>query len=60
VIRDVIYIGSDTQYLVQLGPSIIVMVRVPNDTPPEGRHQAGPGDTAWVKWQVGSTAVLLG
>jgi len=59
VIRELIYTGSDTQYFVELGPAGVVMVRVPNDTPPEGRHQARPGERVWVRWEVGSTAVLL-
>ena len=59
VIRELVYTGSDTQYFVELGPAGVVMVRVPNDTPPEGRHQARPGERVWVGWEVGSTAVLL-
>jgi len=59
VIRDLVYTGSDTQYVVELGPAGVVMVRVPSDMPPEGRPQAGPGERVRVGWEVGSTAVQI-
>ncbi|MGH7536603.1 MAG: ABC transporter ATP-binding protein, partial [Gemmatimonadales bacterium] len=36
VIRELVYSGSDTQYLVDLGAPAPVMVRVPNDASPQG------------------------
>ena len=59
VVRDLIYTGSDTQYLVELGPAGVVMVRVPNDTPPEDQPRVASGEKVWVRWEIGSTAVLL-
>ncbi len=43
-----------------LGASGVVMVRVPNDAPVEGRTGAGPGDKVTVRWEIGSGAVLQG
>jgi spermidine/putrescine transport system ATP-binding protein len=56
VIRELVYTGSDTQYFVELGPSGTVMVRGPNDGPPETRPARG--DRVWVRWEVGSTAIV--
>ena len=58
VIREVVYIGSDLQYFVELGGSGVVVVRVPNDAPPEARLRAERGEEVWVTWEVGGTAVL--
>ncbi len=59
VIRELVYTGSDTQYFVEVGASGAVMVRVPNDAPVEARRPAERGDRAWVRWEVGSTAILI-
>ena len=56
VISELVYTGSDTQYFVELGPSGTVMVRGPNDAPPDLRPRRG--DSVWVRWEVGSTAIL--
>jgi spermidine/putrescine transport system ATP-binding protein len=59
VIRELVYTGSDTQYFIEVGASGAVMVRVPNDAPVEGRRPAERGDRVWVRWEVGSTAILI-
>jgi spermidine/putrescine transport system ATP-binding protein len=59
VIRELVYTGSDTQYFVELGASGTVMVRVPNDVPLEGRRPPRRGDQVRVRWEVGSTAILI-
>jgi ABC-type Fe3+/spermidine/putrescine transport system ATPase subunit len=58
-VRDAVFTGSDTQYFIDLGAAGVVMVRVPNDTQVEGRPQARSGDKVRVRWEVGSTAILL-
>jgi spermidine/putrescine transport system ATP-binding protein len=57
-VQDIVYTGSDTQYFVDLGAAITVMVRVPNDHAPGGRVVAGRGDSVRVCWDAESTAVL--
>ena len=59
VIADVVFTGSDTQYFVELGASGVVMVRVPNDVPPSGHSEVRRGERVWVRWEVGSTAILV-
>jgi spermidine/putrescine transport system ATP-binding protein len=56
VVGELVYTGSDTQYFVELGPSGTVMVRGPNDAPPEMRPARG--ERVWVRWEVGSTAIV--
>ncbi len=58
-VRDVVYTGSDVQYFVELGPSGVVMVRVPNDAPVEGRVPAARGERVGVGWEPGNAAVLV-
>jgi len=60
VVRDVVYTGSDIQYFVELGPSGVVVVRVPNDAPAEGRMLAARGERVGVGWEPGSAVVLAG
>jgi spermidine/putrescine transport system ATP-binding protein len=57
-VRELVYTGSDTQYFVELGASGTVIVRVPNDAPPEGPGPLQRGDRVRVRWEVGSTAIL--
>jgi len=59
-VRNVVYTGSDTQYFVDLGPTGVVMVRVPNDAPAEVRVTPAPGELVGVGWEPGSAAVLAG
>jgi spermidine/putrescine transport system ATP-binding protein len=56
LVRELVYTGSDTQYFVELGQSGTVMVRGPNDAPPETRPARG--DRVWVRWEVGSTTIV--
>jgi ABC-type Fe3+/spermidine/putrescine transport system ATPase subunit len=56
VVRELVYTGSDTQYFVELGQSGTVMVRGPNDAPPEIRPARG--DRVWVRWEVGGTTIV--
>jgi spermidine/putrescine transport system ATP-binding protein len=56
VVRELVYTGSDTQYFVELGQSGTVIVRGPNDAPPEIRPARG--DRVWVRWEVGGTTIV--
>ena len=58
-VRDIVYIGSDTQYLVDVGTLMTVMVRVPNDRAPRATRLATRGDPVRVAWDTHSTAVLV-
>jgi spermidine/putrescine transport system ATP-binding protein len=58
-IRELVYTGSDTQYFVEIGASGVMMVRVPNDAPLEGRRPPQRGERVQVRWEVGSTAILI-
>jgi ABC-type Fe3+/spermidine/putrescine transport system ATPase subunit len=58
-VRDIVYVGSDTQYFVDVGILTTVTVRVPNDHAPQATPLAARGDTVRVAWDAYSTAVLV-
>jgi spermidine/putrescine transport system ATP-binding protein len=58
-VRDIVYVGSDTQYFVDVGILTTVTVRVPNDHAPQATPLAGRGDAVRVAWDPYSTAVLV-
>jgi spermidine/putrescine transport system ATP-binding protein len=61
VVRELVYTGSDTQYLVELGGggAITVMVRVPNDAPEERRPRVQRGDRVSLRWEMSGTTILV-
>jgi spermidine/putrescine transport system ATP-binding protein len=61
VVRELVYTGSDTQYLVELdgGGALTVMVRVPNDAPEERRPRVQRGDRVSLRWEVSGTTILV-
>jgi hypothetical protein len=58
-VRELVYTGSDTQYLVELGGAVTVMVRVPNDAPEERRPPMQRGDRVSLRWEVSGTTILV-
>jgi spermidine/putrescine transport system ATP-binding protein len=58
-VRDTVYTGSDTQYFVELGPEMVVTVRVPNDRPPGTAVVVTRGDRVSVRWDGEGTTVLV-
>ncbi len=58
-LRDAIFSGSDTHYLIAVASGEVVVVRAANDAPSDLREAVTPGQQVEVAWDVASTTVLV-
>ena len=58
-VREIIYLGTDTRYLVDLPSGEGLTVRQPN-VGGRAAHALAVGDAAQVAWQPGDVRVLMG
>ena len=59
ILEETIFIGNDTQYIVQFGNGVQFFVREQNHSPAEARSGYQPGQPCRVYWLPSSTNVLL-
>jgi len=59
VLDDILFVGSDLQYIIRLKNGAQVMVREPNQGPLHAEIPYHPGQTVLVTWSPDSTRVLM-